>query len=756
MKSLPFFSLLIGLFSASAALGQTITWTAATNPHIVSGTYTVPVGQTLIMEPGVIVEIKSNSTLKVLGQVNSNGTATNRVTINGFGVASGMIDVFGTINFAFTDVKAQVTPESNSSLLFADCNFSSYGTIFNGIVLQLPPSRAPYLQFDRCAFLGDGTYSSASLYVAYATTVVRDTSFTNASYLSASTTYLLVDGVTSDRSTQFGLQLGSDSDLFLDNLSVTNATRAGLILSGDTRNGSNVLIGPNVTLQNNEYPVHLTIAGLYPESTIPATGNVNNSIHATETAGVGGQWPKFAIPYYVDASPLTIGSNFRIHPGVIVNMAISAYMNDVAFADGMRAYGTAAEPIIFQRANPAQAWYDLHAERSDGGRMRHVIVDGSSDGVNGGAWRLENCIFRNNGIGTNGNVIVSGSQYLNNGTGHYTSGNLNSPTNPNTIQGNSVGVNYSDDARNVWWGSPSGPMISTNPGGTGDKILSQLTPYQPFLTVAPSYADTPPEVTLQRPSFQADPGAKITLRWDSKDNASIVSHKILFSPVTNFAGSFTTVATLSGDARTYEWTVPAIGFQTAGQNAFIKVVAVDSTGKEGFDEWEILIPTNDIAGSVQFSMTAGQTFLPGEMLASVFTTSGISQYMTRVEYYIEEVSGDTRKLSTRGANLEAMPFLSADTLRYVVSYGDTTNNRKYWYSPLLQSAARQPPRRCAAHGQSDLSRGRRFLFSRRDRSHHLVGERRQGLAFFRHRRLLRRRADVAADRGQPPRHRPQL
>jgi hypothetical protein len=681
LKLLFFFLLL----AAGTAFGQsTITWTAATNPHIVSGTYTVPVGTTLVLEAGVIVQIQSNSTLLVQGTMNSNGTATNRVSITGADNFSAKLDAKGILNVAFTDLKAQVVPDDNGVLLFSDCIFTGYGTVFNGTVLQGSNTRAPYVQLDRCDFIGDGTFTSASLYMAYATAVLRDVTFTNASYCSVSPGYLFVDGVASDHSTQFGLNFGSDSDLFIDNVSVMNASFGGLMLSGDTRNGTNVLIGPNVTLQGNSFPVHLTIAGLYAESTIPATGNVNNAIHVSEFAGVGGHWPKFAIPYYNDGSPLTVSALLRIDPGVTVNMAPFSYMNDIGFADGMRAYGTPAAPIIFQRAVAAQAWYDLHSDRDEGGRMRNVIVDGSSDGVNGGAWRLENCIFRNNGIGTSGGAIVSGSQYLTNGTGHFTAGNLSSPSNPNSFVGNTVGVNSADNASNVWWGSSTGPTTSRNPGGKGDSLISQLTPYVPFLTAAPSYADTPPVVKFLRPSFQMDPGAKVTLRWTSTDDVGVVSHTILFSPVGNYTGSFQAVATLPASQQTYEWTVPAIGFQVAGQNAFIKVVATDTTGKQGFEEWEILIPTNDINGTVTFSMTGGQTFEPGQMMGSVYTPKNLDRYLTLVEYYIEDVRGETRKMFGRGASMEGLPFYSTDTARYVVSYGDTTNHRKYWYSPLFK------------------------------------------------------------------------
>jgi hypothetical protein len=680
------FHLFAFLVSVAVVNAQTITWTAATNPHVVSGTYTVSAGQTLVMEAGVIVDMQANSTLQVDGQLIGNGTAGNHIRINGAVNAQSTVDVRGTMDLKFTDIRVLIAPDSNGVLLFADCTFPSDGGggyIFNGSILQADGSHAPYLQFDRCAFVGDTTtYNSASLYLAYATVVLRNTSFTNGSFCSVYPGYLFVDGVSSDHSAQFGLAFGSDSDLFLNNITVTNAASEGLKLAGDTRNGSNVLIGPNVTLAGNEYPVHLTVAGLHVGSAIPSTGNRNNLIQASESAGNGGYWPKFSIPYYVDGSPLTVGNGLRILPGVTVKMAPFSYINDIGFGDGMRVFGTKAEPITFERANPAQSWYDLHADRTEGGRMRHTIVTGNTDGVNGGRWRLENCVFQNNGIGTNGGALVSGSQYLNNTIGAYGTDNLNDVANPNSFEGNGTGLYYSPDARNCWWNSPTGPTTPSNPGGTGDSIGTQQTVFQPFRTSRPSYADAPPEVVLMRPAFQQDPDSKVTLRWTSTDDVGIASHKILFSPVGNWPGSFQTVAILPGNQFTYEWTVPNIGFTVNGDDAFIKVVAVDTTGKESFDEAEIIIPTNAIAGDVQFSMTPGQTFGAGEMLASVFTPNGIDPYMSRVEFYLEDVRGETRKLTGRG--LGGLPFFSTDTARFVVAFGNTTNNCKYWYSPFFK------------------------------------------------------------------------
>src|SRR5262245_65795472 len=97
--------LLFFFLMAATAFGQsTTTSTAATNPHIVNGTYTVPVGTTLVLEAGVIVQIQPSSTLLVLGTMNSNGTATKRVSITGADNFSAKVDAKGTLNVAFTDL----------------------------------------------------------------------------------------------------------------------------------------------------------------------------------------------------------------------------------------------------------------------------------------------------------------------------------------------------------------------------------------------------------------------------------------------------------------------------------------------------------------------------------------------------------------------------------------------------------------------------------------------------------------------------
>ena len=107
----------------NAAIAQTTIWHAADNPHVVSGTYTVPVGQTLLMEAGVIVDVQANSTLQVDGQLIGNGTAGNHIKLNGAVNAQSTVDVRGTSDLKFTEIRVLIAPDSNGVLLFADSSF---------------------------------------------------------------------------------------------------------------------------------------------------------------------------------------------------------------------------------------------------------------------------------------------------------------------------------------------------------------------------------------------------------------------------------------------------------------------------------------------------------------------------------------------------------------------------------------------------------------------------------------------------------
>jgi hypothetical protein len=670
-------NLLIALAVTGCAALQATIWTPAGNPHIVNGSLVIPPGQSLILQPGVIVQISANSTLEVDGQLLSQGVSANHVVVTGADYTSAVM-VHGTLNFSFTDVSVKVLPDTNGSLVFSDSTFSGLGSVINVQMLLLPGSRPPYIQFDRSTFQGDGTTASANLYMTYCTAVLRNTKFLNGSWGIAQLSYVYADNLTSDHSSGTGIQVGGDADLYLNNLTVTNAAFEGLLLAGDTRNGANVMLGPNVSLSGNQYPVGIQVNGLFPGSTVPATGNLNNSIHVTGlTAAL---LPNLGLPYYVDSSPALVGSRTQILPGATIMMAPFAYLN--VLNEGLYAIGTPQAPVSFIRSNAGRPWSMIHAADYIGGKIRNVIVDGSDQGVNGGQWVIENSVIRHNQTGTNGLVLVSGTQYLNNILGHDgISGNgvLNGGLNPNWFQGNTLATQGPIDARNSWWNAPSGPATSRNPGGTGDPLGASVL-FTPFYTAAPNLADQPPSITLMRPAFAPDPASKLTLVWNAQDDNGIVSQQILFSPVGEAGFSFMPIATLPPDQRSYELTVPTIGFQVAGTPSYVRVVAVDDTGKQSYDEMPVLLPTdNGVAGDITFNVTAGQVFRPGEVTGQLWTLTGGNSGTVIIEQYVEILDVGPRKLYGQG-----MPYLSTDAARLVVGIGNTTNRAKYFYSPLFQ------------------------------------------------------------------------
>lgn len=58
---------------------QTGKWTLAASPYIVAGDVIVPAGQALAIEPGVIVKFRSGTSLRVEGNIDARGTASNFV-----------------------------------------------------------------------------------------------------------------------------------------------------------------------------------------------------------------------------------------------------------------------------------------------------------------------------------------------------------------------------------------------------------------------------------------------------------------------------------------------------------------------------------------------------------------------------------------------------------------------------------------------------------------------------------------------------
>ena len=180
---------------SSAPAPTSIVWRAQDNPHVISGTYTIPVGTTVTMEPGVVVRIDQNSLLKIEGALIGQGTAANRIAL-GMANHNADISVPGTLDLTYTDISAQLDPGNNGTLLFNNCRWHDTGAFFttDGYTYTNPP----YIQFDHCRFEG----ANASATITNATVVMRDVAFTGGAYGRFYYVYMYLDNVRDDSGAQ--------------------------------------------------------------------------------------------------------------------------------------------------------------------------------------------------------------------------------------------------------------------------------------------------------------------------------------------------------------------------------------------------------------------------------------------------------------------------------------------------------------------------------------------------------------------------
>lgn len=620
------------MFGNHIAAAQTcdVTWRKADNPRTISGTVVIPAGQTVCAEPGVRVQFTADGKLELRGRLTAVGTANDRIVFTGANVFPNRVEVVGSLDLQFADVSVPLNVNPGGSLTCRECNFSARGAVITlaGVVFAYTPR---FIFVENSVFDSNTPLNSdnAEFYVSDATIVLRNTIFRNGAYCDIGESNLYVDNITSQNARFEGLKITQQlwQPQFLNNLSITGAAGVGLSLEQ-----GNFEIGPNVTIQNNEFPIKAN-GGLLPGSNVPTTGNLNNWIE------IGGFQPysvyaPFAIPYVASGGRISLT---EILPGATIKMRPEVKI-DTFGNPHVEVLGLPNAPVTFEPFVPDQKWNGMEFFQN-GDRMEYTILDGSRLGVyssttNGVSTYFDQMLFRNHDIALNDTdfrlIYVQGSLINNNGIGVFANGNgstfrMSGETNPNLFENNGIGVRSINgaitDVRFNWWNSPTGPTTPLNPGGTGDRIEGNPQ-FQPFRTVRPDRADYPPIVRMQRRPFLLsagsfegviEPGQKVILRWEASDNNAIVRQKILLNLNGNAKETFNVIAdNLPGNQRSIEFTMPPNAGTSGGFNKFIRVVAVDDKGQEGWDELGIQVPSGTEPGVLQITTPlAGQTFRSG-------------------------------------------------------------------------------------------------------------------------------------------------
>ncbi|MCH8879287.1 MAG: choice-of-anchor J domain-containing protein [Planctomycetes bacterium] len=686
--------------------GETVTWTLADSPYILDSDIAIPIGGTVIVEPGVSIEINEDQTLLIDGTMIAHGTTAAPISFTGnFSLVHPSIHVFGTLDMAFAQVSSRVHGDNGCSVLVSDCTFPAgiISTDEAGVVHE-----PQYVQIDRCTFPDGGRVS-----IWDGTLVIRDTTFQQADpppptpfpTLSTSRGYVRLDNVALDGGYYSHHRERSPQTAYINNLTVlNNPQHAAIVLRA-----WDFFLGPDNVIQNNLYPLQL-VAGLDPSSTLPSSGNINNYIwNSSPTGGLPGvagrgTWPDLGIPYVVDG--FNTSGDITFLPGATVQFPQFAGLA-VAGTRRIRTLGLPDNPVVFQAFSPGVQWDGFGVIASSMTRkLEHIVVEGASTGViaSGTLLNIENSILRNNGIGSQSNsgglTRIRKTRIFDNGVGAQGSAggpgfsgkpDLFGQTNPNWIEGNGIGVQELDssseiDARFNYWGDPSGPTTPSNPGGTGDPVEGPgFVTYSPFLTALPDFNDHPPIVRLTDPAVYAETGETKMISWDVIEDGAVISQRVLFTPA--FGHPFQVLAdNLPGDQRAFEFTVP-FGNPGGGPNgpAWIKVEAVDNAGQIGWDETFFSVPNEDITPDSDYFLTnpITGTLTMGEQRDEIcwdFTGVSGSVSLNLV------LDADQQNMGLGGSTTLCLsgrfnaPYVSTDTARIQIVVGYSTLGNRVFFS----------------------------------------------------------------------------
>lgn len=672
--------------------GETVTWGIADSPINICEQLTISPGGTVVIEPGVVLNVDPGAQLVILGTLRAEGTQAAPIIINGenFSVIDPPIEVVsGTLDMHFVEVRARIQCQNGGSVLAADCVIPTEGTIAsNPTQAQDPQSPIPQaltFRIERCQFNGGELSAVSNVHLA-------DTDFIGGRARIAGYVYVhnvTVDGIPFEIEKDAGAQ-----PALVDFVTaVNNIGGPGLALSG-----ANYEIGANTTIQGNHHPVEFTVlgAGLTPGSVLPTTGNVENVIRANgQRAGNGLTWASLGLPYVVSGIANSESGFLTVMPGVHVRYEPSA---GALFGRGTRIEmtGTADEPIRLDAIDPLQPWsgikfvqtatqriQNVHATESDfgigidEGSLTAIDSTFESNAIGGtantfGRWTARNCLFKNNDFG-----LVTGD------TSSAGSFDASSVTMPNAFIENGVGVEVrsplstnSSSAQFCWWNDPAGPIHPQNPGGAGDIANISINRLTPFLTTNPVYQDHSPIIVVEPGPGVAHVGDRIIINWRANDDQEIVAQRVEYSPA---AGGFPfqTVAELDAAARAFEFDVQTVSPSPVNSPAALRVVAVDAAGQESWDVASFWVPYQEDWTVPNITVATPANLRPGDFSPISWSPGATSDVFLEADggYLLISSGGGNGALSVP----KRMPYASSDLGRVIVRFTFGAGGREEWY-----------------------------------------------------------------------------
>ena len=684
--------------------GQTVTWSAANSPFQLCSDVTIPATGTVIVEAGVTVALQGH-TITVDGTLNVQGLSTGHVTFSDTTVFPPAVTLDGgTIIMTFADFTGQLRGGPGSMTL-TDCTFTGP----NGLIFTLDillPSLPPVVKLTRC------TFTNSQMQITDSYLALQNCRFTN-TFTQVLRGYARLIGSNIVQGQPLAIlreTFQAIQPLFVDGVRASNVPTAG----GVSLTGGSFLLGPRNRLQGNLYPVDVE-GGLLPGSVVPLTGNTNNMIWAHDGGSQGVmRWANVGLPYLV-TNLINGGGPLTIDPGVTVKFdPTTTGLAGLSIVSTRRliANGLPDQLITFDALNPAAPWDGLlfDTNYTEGSHLDYTIVSNATFGVinTDNFLQISNSLIQNNQTGASTNTFgiltLSKTRFFDNTTGAQSTpqGSLVASA-PNLLgswfEGNGTAMENqaptSVPAQLSFWGDPTGPTTPQNPGGQGDPITGPIT-FQPFLTAPPNIANNPPVVgmvpfgfswygittILRPPEFVAETGEKLILRWNVSNSTTVASERILLSPSSSNFDAFSPNPIVLADnlpptATSLEVTVPSVPFQATNINQFLRIVATDSSGQQGWDQTPLIVPSGRITGNIQITSNySGQTFIGGHPAPAITWTGSANGATTEGFIFLESDGG---LISLFGGNA-TLPILSTDTARLAVLSYSNSNDIKWFFS----------------------------------------------------------------------------
>jgi hypothetical protein len=196
---------------------------------------------------------------------------------------------------------------------------------------------------------------------------------------------------------------------------------------------------------------------------------------------------------------------------------------------------------------------------------------------------------------------------------------------------------------------------------------------------------------IRPPEFVAETGERLILRWNVSHNPNLTTERILLSPQSaNFdvnANPIVLADNLPSTATSLEVTVPAVAFQATNLPQFLRVVATDSSGQQGWDQTPLIVPSGRISGNIQITSDySGQTFIGGHPAPAINWTGNANGGTTEGFIFLESNGG---LVSLFGGNA-TLPILSTDTARLAVLSYSNSNDIKWFFSNTYFSIRLDP------------------------------------------------------------------